>query len=272
MRWRAWCRAMISATDSPRSAVTLAALAEHVDRAAIEINQHRSAGQRRAQARGAGRRHRGRIASTARSAPAMRSCTTGVPSTVSRIETSSGSARAVSPVREKGAERLVVEEQPMRDRAGVGPAHRQLKRRARIVEVRDVVRQQGGDWSRRLKRRDQRLAAARRRTARPSSPRTAGSRPPRPAWSRRRPAPSPASRPARRWDPPARATMPRGRPRRLESTAGRRTASDRRCRFPSGSASLSIRLPPIATRIAAPVIARASVDASRTANAASGAG
>ena len=29
--------------------------------------------------------------------------------------------------------------------------------------------------------------------------------------------------------------MPRGRPRRLESTTGRRTASDRRCRFPSGS-------------------------------------
>ncbi len=121
-----------------------AAVAEHVDRTAIEINQHRSAGQRRTQARGAGRGITGecldRTLGAGHEVLHDRRAFDGEPNRdVERLRA------PVSPVREKGAECLVVEEQPVRDRAGVGPTHRQLKRRARIVEARDVVRQQDGD-------------------------------------------------------------------------------------------------------------------------------
>ena len=121
-----------------------AAVAEHVDRPAIELDQHRPARQRRTQAGGAGRRITGESLDRAllggHEVLHDRCAFDGEPNRdVERIRA------PVSPVREKGAECLVIEKQPVRDRAGVGPIDRQLKRRARIVEARDVVRQQDGD-------------------------------------------------------------------------------------------------------------------------------
>ena len=209
-----------------------AALGEHVGRAGVEVEQHRSAGQRHAARtrRVAGSRTKSAAAAVSRRADRR---TTGVPSTASVIATRRRSARGCAPVGEQGRKRLVIEQQAMWQCCPhIVGTDEQLQSGGRLVERLDVVGEQRGNRRHRLERCRQR----RRSPATPTSTRrcrhTGGPRRGDAAWSVADAESAvarstlPAETISRRPDRCATATGGRHRWHPPEERGGRRTAPD----------------------------------------------
>ena len=211
MRWRAWCRAMISATDSRRSAVTSlrspkTSTAPRLK--SINIGPPVSGARRRVVRVAASREN----ASAARSSPVSE-----VDARPACLRWSAESRRRAASSRRgpQYARKVPNVWLSKSSRCGTVRGHvvatdRQLERRARIFEVVDVVPQQRRGRGQRLQRGVSASPPARANRAtfdaREPQDRVDASRP---AVARRR-GRVPASRPARRWRRPVTA---RRRPR-----------------------------------------------------------